>query len=323
MKKLGSVLVVALALGAVFYFVQADRYAGFDEPVFVEIPRGTSTLRIGELLADAGVVKHPFLFVAARAMRWTAKPQAGEYRFERAATAGEVCGRIAKGDVYLVELVVPEGSDVFDIAALVERAGFARASEFVEAGLKQEGYLFPDTYRFRRKTGAAAICRVMRARFDAVWKELGGGREAERETVIMASLVETEAVLDSERGRIAGVYGNRLKKKMRLECDPTVEYASKLRGRWSGVIRRSDLDSDHPYNTYKHAGLPPGPVGNAGRKSLAAALRPEKTEALYFVAAAGGTGGHVFSVDYAGHQRAVASYRNEGKSHRVAAKPKG
>ncbi len=329
MKKLLRMLVIAgvlAVLGGAHYFVRMDRYAGFEVPVFVDIPRGTPTLRIGEMLAEAGVLRHPLLFPLARLTKPGAKPQAGEYRFARAATPADVFARIAKGDVYLVELRVPEGSDVFDIAALVERAGLGAAPEFARAALQYEGYLFPSTYRFRRNTPVEAICHTMRAQFDKVWEELGGGASRQASVVTLASLVETEAALEEERARIAGVYRNRLEKGMRLECDPTVEYASKLEGRWRGMIHKSDLERASPYNTYRHEGLPPGPVANPGEASLKAALRPEATDALYFVARPDQSKGHVFSRDYAAHQKAVEAYRRgqkngrkEGASHSVAA----
>ncbi len=331
MKKLFRLTLAAgviAAFAAAFYFVRVDRYRNFPSPVFVDIPRGTSTLRIGDMLAQAGVVRHPYLFALARALRPRAKPQAGEYRFEYPLTPADVFDRIARGDVYLVELRVPEGSDVFDIAKLVEKAGFAASADFVKAALVDEGFLFPSTYHFRRKTDSAAIARAMRAQFDKVWSELGAEREKQRQLVTLASLVETEAKLENERALIAGVYRNRLNLGMKLEADPTVEYAAKLDGHWRGTIHKSDLESSNRYNTYQYSGLPPGPVANPGRASLVAALHPAETKDLYFVARPDHSGGHVFSADYSGHQKAVASYRNgkqpegmQSSSHRVAQKP--
>ncbi|MBI5281324.1 MAG: endolytic transglycosylase MltG [Candidatus Solibacter usitatus] len=331
MKKLLAALVsggLIAALAAGHYWVRMERYRGFGAPVFVEIPKGTSSLRIGEMLAQAGVVRHPLLFLAARLARPAARPQAGEYQFSEAATAAAVFARIARGDVYTIEFRVPEGSNVFDIGQLVEHAGFGRANEFVRSALGDEGFLFPSTYHFRRTATGETVRRAMRAQFDKVWEELGAPAGARRELVTLASLVETEAVLEEERVRIAGVYTNRLRKGMKLECDPTVEYAAILDGRWRGVIRKSDLASRNRYNTYQHAGLPPGPVANPGLASLRAALKPQETGDLYFVARPDRSGGHVFSVEYGGHQKAVAAYRNgerqavqKSQRDRVAAKP--
>lgn len=309
-----GILLAAGAAAASLYLIKADRYAGFAGEVFVDIPLGTRSVKLAGMLADAGVVRHPLLFLLARAWRPKWKPLAGEYQFTEAATPEQVLARLARGDVYTVELRVPEGTDVYDLAELVEAAGLAQRGEFLREALPHEGYLFPSTYRFPRRAGAAQIVETMRRTFEQVWQELGGAGERRRETVILASLVEAEAVKDEERARIAGVFLNRLKKGMRLECDPTVKYAAKREGRWRGVIYRSDLESRNRYNTYVWYGLPPGPVTNPGRKSLEAALRPAETEELYFVAKAGGNGGHVFSRDYDAHQKAVREYRR-GQNH--------
>lgn len=303
--------VAAAIMGAALYLVQADRYAGFQGEVFVDIPLGTPSVRIAGMLADSGVVRHPAVFLLARLLHPRQKPLAGEYRFTEAATPARVLERLAIGDVYLVELRVPEGTDVYELASMVEAAGLGRAEEFLRVALPHEGYLFPSTYRFARSATPEMIVNTMRRTFEQVWREIGGTEERKRETVILASLVEAEAVKDEERARIAGVYLNRLKKGMRLECDPTVRYAAKRQGRWRGVIYRSDLESRDRYNTYVWYGLPPGPVTNPGRKSMEAALRPAETDSLYFVARSKGDGGHVFSRDYESHQKAVREYRRE------------
>lgn len=320
---------VVAALAAGHYFVRMDVYRGFTQPVFVDIPKGTSSLDIGRMLAASGVIRDPWLFLLARLTRPGAKPLAGEYLFDEASTPARVFARIARGDVYMIELRVPEGSNVFDIAALVERAGLGGSSDFVKLALPQEGYLFPSTYRFKRSTPQQAIVRAMRAEFDKVWERLAGEPERMQQTVTLASLVEREAVLDAERPHIAGVYANRLERGMKLDCDPTVEYAALLDGRWHGVIYKSDLASLNRYNTYQHAGLPPGPIANPGEESLKAALRPAQTADLYFVAKPDHSGGHVFNESFSGHEAAVATYRHgerkgfeKGKSSGLAARPK-
>ncbi|MGJ5820131.1 endolytic transglycosylase MltG [Paludibaculum fermentans] len=326
MRLVLSLIVLGLfaAAGAGYYFAWVEPYRGFQQPVFVEIPRGTSTMRIGEMLAEAGVVRHQVLFALVRALRPKGKPQAGEYEFSTAATPNEVFGRMARGDIYQIEVRVPEGSNVFDVARIVQQAGLGTEEEFLKVALPQEGFLFPSTYRFKRKTGVEAVCRAMRVQFDKVWSELKAPADAKRETVILASLVETEAVLPEERAKIAGVYRNRLEKGVRLECDPTVAYAAMLDGQWRGTIYKSDLANRNSYNTYQHAGLPPGPVANPGLASLKAALHPEATDDMYFVAKADRSGGHVFNKDLTGHQKAVAAYRHgEQRSGRTQSEEKG
>lgn len=314
MKRL--LLLALLVAAALHYLVRMDRYGHFPEPVFADIPRGTSMFAIGRLLAEKGVIRHPALFAAARLPNPRAYPQAGEYRFSEPATAHEVYLRIARGDVYLIEFTVPEGSDAFDLAALAAAAGLTPGEEFLQLALAHEGFLFPSTYRLPRRATARDIIAVMRRQFDKVWKEAGGEGDP-RPAVTLASLVEKEAVLAKERPRIAAVFANRLRLGMKLQCDPTVVYAARLAGAWRGAIYRSDLDRPHPYNTYYAAGLPPGPIANPGRASLEAALRPPGTDELYFVAAPDGSGAHIFSKDYAAHERAAAAYRR-AQNHQAA-----
>jgi len=324
-KRLGVVVLlagVAGTLGLLHWLVRHDRYADFTETVFVDIPHGTSSWSIGEKLTEAGVVRNPWLFQLARLTRPGKPAQAGEYRFAEAATPAEVFARLAAGDVFLIEVRVPEGSNVFDIAAAVERAGLGTAKAFLAEARSPElirdlapeapsleGYLFPATYRFRRNVPPSDVCRAMTAQFRRVWHELDPKGGDPNRTVTLASMVEKEAVLAAERPRIAGVYGARLRIGMKLDCDPTVVYASLLEGRWKGVIHRSELESKNRYNTYQNAGLPPGPIANPGRDSLRAALHPLETDELYFVAAPGGGGAHTFSKDIDAHEKAVASYR--------------
>jgi UPF0755 protein len=323
-------VVIGAILATAHWLVRVDRYGAFQEPVIVEIPRGTSTVAIGETLAAKGVLRYPWLFALARLTDFSGKPQAGEYEFKDAAAPAEVFARIARGDVYTKEFRVPEGSDVFDIAALVEQGGFGSTEEFLAIARSPalirdlapnapslEGFLFPSTYRFRPKAKPEEIARAMTGQFRKMWKSLNAPIPAQ-EAVILASLVETEAKVDSERSRIAAVYQNRLEKGMKLDADPTVIYAAKLAGRWRGTIFRSDLDRNSPYNTYLNPGLPPGPVANPGLKSIEAALHPDKTNELFFVAEPNGTGQHVFSESISAHEKAVTEYRraetNSGKS---------
>lgn len=317
-------LAILGSAGAGIWLIHFEPYAGFEDPVFVELPRGTTTLAIGDRLASNGVIQHSLLFAAARALHPNLKPQAGEYQFVKAATPYEVLRRMAQGDVYRVDLTVPEGSNVFDIAQLVERSGLGQAADFLKEALPQEGYLFPATYRFDHKTGVKEICRSMRRQFDKVWKQMASGAP-QRDTVILASLVEREAVVEGDRKRIAAVFRNRLAKGMKLDCDPTVVYAALLESRWRGTIYRSDLLNPHPYNTYQHTGLPPGPIANPGRASLEAALHPAETADLYFVAMPDGSGAHVFSQTLEAHERAVKAYRHgqqEAAGQAVAPSPK-
>lgn len=331
---------LAVCTGVWAWTLSQSPYKGFTGEVFYELKRGTGTGAMARELAAAGVVKTPWHFLAARLARPRVALQAGEYRFQNEASAAEVLDRIARGDVYYVELTVPEGSNLFEIGELIERSGLGTAKEFRQAaadatGIQDlspgavtlEGYLFPSTYQVGRRTDMKELCHRMTAEFRRVWKDLGGGAEVQT-AVTLASLVEKETGVPEERALVAGVYRNRLEAGMRLECDPTVIYAALLEGRWRGAIHRSDLDRAHAYNTYRVAGLPPGPIANPGRASLEAALRPAETGAIYFVAKPDGSGRHVFSGTLAAHARAVASYRRGtarqrgGKAPAVAGRKK-
>ena len=233
----------------------------------------------------------------------------------------EVVSRIARGDIFYYELVVPEGRNLFDIAAAAEQLGLFPAAKFLEAARNPalirdldpqaptlEGYLFPDTYKLSRHTTPDRLCRLMTGKFRDAWRSLQHHGRVHR-TVTLASLVEKEGKLADERPRIAAVFENRLRIGMKLDCDPTTIYAALLQQHYSGVIHRSDLDSEHPYNTYRHAGLPPGPIANPGLASMRAVLAPSESDSLYFVARADGSGGHEFSSNIAAHESAVERYR--------------
>ena len=315
----------AIAAAGVLAFSLMERYRGFRGETFVRFERGTGTLDMGRTLAQAGVIRYPWQFWIERVVQPNAKLQAGEYRFQDPASVSDVFGRIARGDVYFFEFTVPEGSNMFDIAHLLEAAGVMRGDEFLRvagdpspvrdlapSAKNLEGYLFPSTYRLSHSTTAVDLCRQMTEQFRKQWKRLAPGRLNVQETVTLASLVEKETGIASERPLVAGVFTNRLTKGMRLECDPTTIYAALLENRYRNAIHKSDLASQHPYNTYQHAGLPPGPIANPGADAIQAALRPAETDYLYFVAKPGG-GGHQFSASLAAHAKATQSYRKDAR----------
>lgn len=313
-------LLAAVAGGYVLYRLN-EPYRGFSEPVFVEFPHGTSTSEMASVLASKGVVQDSWLFLAARMVRRGAHLQAGEYRFEKPASALDVYGRIARGDIYYMELLIPEGFNMFDIAAAVEKLGTMKAQTFLAAARNPalirdldpkaetlEGYLFPNKYRVYRHTTAQQICHQMTNEFRARWQALNAKADV-HQTITLASLVEREAKLPEERPKVASVFHNRLRIGMKLDCDPTTVYAALLEERYRGVIHRSDLDNKNPYNTYQHSGLPPGPIANPGLRSIQAVLSPADTPYLFFVAKADGSGGHNFSDSLQQHTAAVAQYQ--------------
>ena len=319
-----AVLLAAAGGGWVVYRL-SQPYKGFSDPVFVEFARGTSTRSIATLLAEKGVVQERWLFLAARALRRNVNLQAGEYRFDKAASPLQVLGRIARGDIFYMELLVPEGFNIYDIADAVGKLGTIRPEAFLAAAKDPtmirdidpsapslEGYLFPNKYRVYRHTTAQQICHMMTGEFRERWKALGTSADIHK-TITMASMVEKEAKRRDERPLIASVFRNRLRIGMKLDCDPTTIYAALLENRYRGTIYRSDLANPSPWNTYQHAGLPPGPIANPGLSSIEAVLMPTGSSYLYFVAKADGSGGHNFSDSLANHDAAVTQYR--ARSH--------
>lgn len=303
----------------------AEPYANFLGTVYVDLDKGMPARKLAERLADAGVIRYAWLFLAVRALHPSARVQAGEYEFHGPESVWRVFDRVRRGDVYYFELTVPEGSNIFDIAALLNQAGLVPAAEFLAsaadprmvrdldpAAPSLEGYLFPSTYRINHVTTAEELCRQMTAEFRRHWKQLvSGAKDADPHTMVtLASMVEKETAAPDERPLIASVFFNRLQKQMRLECDPTTIYAAELEQRYRGAIHRSDLASQNLYNTYQHTGLPPGPIANPGVESLKAVLHPAETDYLFFVAKPGGSGEHHFSATLAQHEKAVKDYRS-------------
>jgi UPF0755 protein len=299
---------------------------GPKQETFVEILPGSSTTKIGQQLESAGVIQTQYAFDALR----IAEPvvlKAGTYRFAGADTIQNVYQRIHRGDVYTIAVTIPEGANIFDIAARLQGAKLGSAADFLAATKTEtelikdldpqaaslEGYLFPDTYRFAPQVKPVEIAAVMVKRFRSAAQQLGLHQNV-HDVVTAASLVERETAIDGERPLVASVFANRLEKNMPLMTDPSVIYGLELAGAWRGTIYASDLKRDTPYNTYLHTGLPPGPVGNPGIKSLQAAMKPAQTDYLYFVAAgANPQGKSLFAATLEEHNRNVAGYRNEMK----------
>jgi UPF0755 protein len=313
-------LVGGLAAGGAAWLIFTPY--GPTSETFVTIPPGSSAVSIARKLEAAGVVRTRYAFDLVRAWQHGTL-LAGTYRFDHPIAPIDAYQMIAHGEVYTKSLTVPEGANIFDIAARVEQAGLGTRQAFLAAAVQQtaliadldpaatslEGYLFPDTYRFSPTAGAVQIASAMVKRFRQAAAQLGLTQNV-HQVVTVASLVERETAVDSERPLVASVFENRLEKKMPLKTDPSVIYGLELTGRWRGAIYASDLTRDTPYNTYLHGGLPPGPVANPGVPSLRAAMDPAKTNYLYFVAAGIDAQGHsLFANTLDEHNRNVAEYR--------------
>jgi UPF0755 protein len=338
LKFLASLLLLALAVAALVawaIYAPIGPVAGTSDEAatYVDIAPGTGTKAIATQLEEAGVLRSRFAFDLLRVVKG-GKLIAGEYRFNQPATAIQVYARMVRGDVYTIPVTIPEGYNIFEIAQAVETAGFGSHGAFLAAERSQtgliadlspnatslEGYLFPDTYRFSRHATPEQMVGAMVKRFRLAAAQVGlipnsapgltsglASRDSIAHFVTLASLVEKEVSQDGERALVAGVFSNRLAEGIPLATDPSVIYAALLEGRYRGAIYASDLESASPYNTYRHAGLPPGPIANPGVAALKAALAPAHTDYLYFVADA--EGHSRFSATLKEHTQQVQSYR--------------
>jgi peptidoglycan lytic transglycosylase G len=295
-------------------------------PVLFEVENGWSARNVIAQLGRAGLAADPLaLRLAHRAFYPGKSFKAGEYLIEPPLPPKDILLRIFAGRIHLVAYAVPEGLTGEEIAALLRPGDPAGAAAFRQAfgatdliadwdprAEDLEGYLFPDTYSLPRKATEMEIVEAMVAEFRAVFDEGRRRRAAElglsvRDAVTLASLIEEETARAEERPLVSAVFHNRLRIGMKLDCDPSVAYALKRAGRYTGRLLLKDLKFESPYNTYLHSGLPPGPISNPGLASLDAALHPAPEAYLYFVAT--GDGGHRFSRTLGEHLDAVRKYR--------------
>ncbi len=320
-------VLAVLAAGAWVYFLVERPYKGYaDAETFVEIVPGSNPQSMGRALSDAGVVENATAFRIAVWLEGAGRRlQAGEYRFDAPMTPRAVVDKIARGDVFLRPVTFREGLTIRQMAAIFEERGFGTAAEFVTAASKPgpvreldpqardlEGYLFPDTYTLPRSTTADELVARMVARFEKALTPETRQQAASRglrlrELVTLASLVEKETAKPEERPLVAAVYANRLKAGIGMQCDPTVIYALERAGRYTGNLTRADLQFDSPYNTYRYAGLPPGPIAAPGQASLEAAANPAAVPYLYFVSR--NDGSHAFATTLEEHNRNVFEYQ--------------
>ena len=333
MKRLALLLLVVLvvvAVGGGLWVTQrvSEPFGNFSGEQFVQVPPGESTIGIGRRLIAAGVIRDELTFRLA--VRWHGRGRslkAGEYRFAEPASPATVIDRLAKGDVYLLPLTFPEGLTAEEMSVLFAQSGLGSSKAFVAAASDPaaikaidpaadtlEGYLFPDTYSLPRQIDAEAMVARMVRRFITVFDEDMRARAkasglSVRQIMAIAALVEKETARADERPLVAAVYRNRLRVGMPMQADPTVIYALKRAGRWNGNIRRSDLDFDSPYNTYRYPGLPPGPIASPGKAAIEATISPAKVDYLYFVSR--NDGSHAFASTLPEHNRNVQEWQVE------------
>lgn len=312
---LGLLLLAVLAVGAGWWLL--GRYMETPGPLaqeqVIELERGSGLAGIATKLEAAGVVDDARIFrLAARLTGRDRKLRAGEYLVPAAISPNALLDLLESGRVVLHALTVPEGLTTAETLALV-------AADPVLTGpmpevTPGEGTLLPETYHFPRGTTRVGIVEQMQTEMATLLTELWAGRQPDlplatpQEALTLASIIEKETAVPDEYGLVAGVFVNRLRRGMLLQTDPTVIYAlTRGQGPLGRQLLRRDLEVDDPYNTYVHAGLPPGPIANPGRGALEAAVAPAETDYLYFVA--DGTGGHAFAKSLAEHNRNVAKWR--------------
>jgi UPF0755 protein len=329
---LGAGAVLALfVLGALLYGLWAFNGPGPEavrgEETVVVLKKGSGLSSIANTLDEADAIHSATVFkIAAQLTGAAGELKAGEYAFPSGASAAQVLGKIRRGEIVRHFVTVPEGVT----SAQVVRILMANPVLVGEVAVPPEGSVLPETYDVQRGEERAVVLKRMTDAHAAQLARLWAGRQAglpldtPQEAVILASIVEKETGVKSERRRVAAVFVNRLRKGMRLETDPTVIYGVSrgeplvdAQGRRRG-IRRSELQTPTPYNTYLIDGLPPTPIANPGLEALAATLNPAATEELFFVA--DGTGGHVFAVTFEEHLRNVARWRRV-EAERAAAAP--
>jgi len=287
---------------------------------FVLLRSGYSTRRIATELKNAGVIRNASAFVIWHYFHRGRSLKAGEYLFEKPGNVAQVHRRLSHGDIYVHTVVIPEGFTIFDVAQAIQDAGLGPSNEFLslaKSGVhlirdldpqarSLEGYLFPDTYQFTRAQSLQDILAAMVKRFRQEASTIGLHQDVHR-IVTMASIVEKETAVPEERSMVASVYYNRLAKRIALDADPSVIYAELLDGTYQGALHHDDLRINSPYNTYRYAGLPPGPIANPGRSSLQAAMNPANSDYYYFVS--NGNGHHRFARSLEEHNRNVAAFR--------------
>jgi len=294
---------------------------------FVLLRPGFSTRRIAAELKAAGVIRNEDAFRLWHYLNRGKSLKAGEYRFAESASIADVHKRLVRGDIHTRTVVIPEGYTMFDVAQAMELAGLGSKDEFLKVAKSDtglisdlapeaqslEGYLFPDTYEFTRLQTPHDIAAAMVKHFRQVATAIGLTSDVQR-VVTMASIVEKETGAPEERAKVASVYYNRLARRMALDADPSVIYAELLAGSYQGALHHEDLQTTSPYNTYRNAGMPPGPIASPGKSTLEAALHPAQTDYLYFVSDANGH--HRFAHTLEEHNQNINAYRRALRAQR-------
>lgn len=322
------IVVIGAAALAGYVWLAIEKPYGNIPPsgIFVDVPHGVSQRTVSRLLANKGVIRSSAAFELYARRHPKRSLQAGEYFFDHALSGKDVYWKLANGDIFQQLFTVKEGDTIFDIANNLGVADYVKSADFLKAvndakqvqdiapGAKTlEGFLFPATYNIPLHASASDVTTMMVQKFREAMQQIAP-EHLQPQTpgtpllslITLASIVEAETPKPEERPLVAGVYTNRLRKGMLLQCDPTVIYGLKQGDGYNHALTLKDLHSESAYNTYVHAGLPPGPIGNPGETAIRAALNPAPTDYLYFVANT--QGGHFFAATLAEHNQNVAKY---------------
>jgi UPF0755 protein len=318
-------LLLSAWLSFEFYFAPKTS----PKKIFFVVDKGQGVHDIAQNLKEKEVIKNRQSFLLGYNIYYSSKSlKAGEYMFNLPMSPKDILKMLTDGKVYLHSLTIPEGLTRKEIARHLESLNFTDEEEFLAVSSKTqiissldkeaanlEGYLFPETYRFPKGISAEKIISTLVSQFKAVFTQAWQKRASEikmtpREVVILASLIEKETFLSEEKKVVSAVFHNRLRIRMKLDCDPTIIYVLKEEGTFKGRLLKRDLKLKSPYNTYRNRGLPPGPICSPGRESLEAALYPAQEKYLYFVSKKDGS--HHFSTSIKDHQNAVRKYRKIG-----------
>ncbi|MDR3203202.1 MAG: endolytic transglycosylase MltG [Deltaproteobacteria bacterium] len=325
---IGLAVVCALFFGFFALLRYGDNFLppeNVSREIIVDIPPGATAAQVAEILHKAGVIRSTDAFMKAIKIRGYIKKntglKAGEHVLNPSLSVWENLSLLVKGNFKVYNITVPEGRSMREIGKSLEDAGLANASEFLALCRNHEfisslgfhaesleGFLFPETYAFTKNTQVKDIIKAMTNQFWKVWKKYDALAAKKglsvNEVATLASIVEKETASPKERPIIAQVFFNRLKRKMRLQTDPTVIYGIE---NFDGNLTKAHLETHHPYNTYLIAGLPPGPIANPGEEAIKAVLNPSPGQYLYFVSKNDGT--HHFSETLAEHNRMVNRYQ--------------
>lgn len=317
-------ILFASITGCYLFIKLQEKYEGPDQ-VF-EVKSGDTFGRINHRLYNSGLIKDKRLFhYYSKYKNVMTSFRAGNFTIPNGSSIPQIVQILVYGQPNLISITIPEGKNMYEIAKILESANITSEKEFLEAVKHPslitkiegnpnnlEGYLYPETYRFAANTPARIVAKTMLDLFTQKTADINFQHPflSKHQVIILASVVEKETGAKFERPLIAGVFTNRLKKRMRLQSDPTTVYG--IWSRYKGNIRKSDLLEETPYNTYKIPSLPLGPISNPSLEAIKAVLEPENHNFLYFVSKNDGT--HIFSTTYQDHEKAVDNFQRDAKA---------